>query len=83
MYLLPDMVDMGLGDGQKWPTKAHRVVAQNLLLGNPLIRCRDQLNEGVQKVIAIPASRIETLTVADLPARPGSCCLYLGNPVEV
>lgn len=67
MYMIPDMIDMGLKTGQTWPSKAHRQVAQNLFLCNPLIMCRDALNDGVQKVIAIPKHRIKTITLAELP----------------
>lgn len=66
MYMLEDMIDMGLKRGQKWPTDTHRVVACNLALCNPLVRNRDTLTEIVQKVRKIPKSKIETVTMADL-----------------
>jgi hypothetical protein len=67
MYLIDDMIEMGLKDGQKWPTKAHRNVAINLALGNPLICTRDALTGVVQKVCAIPEKDIKTLRWTDLP----------------
>lgn len=67
MYLLEDMIEMGLKRGQKWPTKAHRQVACNLVLGNPLVRTRDELTEIVQRVRKIPKAKIKTTRWTDLP----------------
>lgn len=67
MYLIDDMVDMGLKDGQEWPSPEHRIVAANIVLGNPLVRDRGALNEVVQKVCDIPASDIKSVTYAQLP----------------
>jgi hypothetical protein len=67
MYMIESMIDMGLSEGQDWPTPAHRLVAANLALCNPQVTKRDTLNAIVQKVIAIPKSEIESLTWADLP----------------
>ena len=67
MYAIPDMIDMGLKDGQTWPSDAHRLVAQRLGLCNPLVKTRDALNDVVQKVITIPADKIKVVTIADLP----------------
>ncbi len=66
MYLLEEMIDLGLKPRQKWPTDAHRVVAVNLAIGNPLIRNRDALTGIVQKVREIPKSKIKTITMAGL-----------------
>jgi len=66
MYMLEDMIDMGLKPRQKWPTDAHRVVAMNLALNNPLVRTRDTLTEIVQKVRKIPKTKIETVTIPQL-----------------
>jgi hypothetical protein len=67
MYMLDDMIDMGLRDDQKWPSKAHRDVACNLALCNPIVTNRDTLTDIVQKVIAIPKADIKKVTMADLP----------------
>jgi S-adenosylmethionine/arginine decarboxylase-like enzyme len=67
MYMIDDMIDMGLEDGQKWPTKAHRAVAQNLALCNPMITTRDALTEIVQKVCSIPKTEIKKVKFTDLP----------------
>lgn len=68
MYIMESMIEMGLRDGQKWPTKAHRQVACNLALCNPVVTNRDTLTEIVQKVCKIPKAEIKTLKWADLPA---------------
>jgi hypothetical protein len=67
MYMLEDMIDMGLKKGQKWPSPAHRTVACNLALCNPLVKNRDTLTEIVQKVRAIPKTEIKVLKMGDLP----------------
>lgn len=67
MYMLNDMIDMGLKDRQKWPSDAHRVVAQNIALCNPQITTRDALTQVVQKVCKIPKSKIKTVTLAEMP----------------
>lgn len=66
MYMLEDMIEMGLKKGQKWPTDMHRVVACNLALCNPHVTTRDALTEIVQKVRKIPKSEIETVTMDGL-----------------
>lgn len=67
MYMLDDMIDMGLKEGQKWPSKAHREVAAALAICNSAITTRDDLTNVVQKVCAIPKARIKKVTRADLP----------------
>jgi hypothetical protein len=66
MYMLDDMIDMGLKDGQKWPSKAHREVAAALAICNSAITTRDALTNVVQKVCLIPKSKIKTVTRAGL-----------------
>lgn len=66
MYLLDSMIELGLKKGQRWPTKAHRQVACNIALANPLVKSRDHLSDIVQKVISIPRSRIKTVTIGEL-----------------
>lgn len=67
MYAIESMIDLGLQDGQEWPSDAHRKVAMTLMLCNPLVKTRTALNEGVQKVISIPVNRIKSVTLAELP----------------
>ena len=67
MYMIDSMIEMGLKDGQKWPSKAHREVACNLALCNPMIYTRDALNDIVQKVIKIPKAEIKKVKFQDLP----------------
>lgn len=67
MYMLDDMIDMGLLSGQKWPSPAHRTVACNLALCNPMVKNRDTLTDIVQKVRNIPKTEIKTMTMSDLP----------------
>lgn len=67
MYLIPDMIDMGLPEGAKWPTPAHRQVAINLFIQNPAIKGMDMLCEGVAKVLKIPNGKIKKVTFKDLP----------------
>ena len=59
------MIEMGLMDGQEWPTPDHKVVAQNLALCNPQITNKDRLIEIVQSVIKIPKERIRLVTYED------------------
>lgn len=67
MYLFPEMIDMGLPKGAKWPTPAHRTVAINLFIGNPDIKDMTMLSECVSKVIRIPNGKIKKVTFKDLP----------------
>lgn len=66
MYIYEGMIDMGLLESQKWPSKAHRVVASNIALCNSRVTTRDSLTEIVQRVIAIPNDKIKKVTVTDL-----------------
>lgn len=67
MYMIDSMIEMGLKPRQKWPTPAHREVACNLALCNPMIKTRDDLISVVQKVRKIPKSQIEKVSWTDLP----------------
>jgi len=67
MYMLESMIEMGLKDGQKWPSKAHRAVALNLAICNPLIKTRDDLMSVVGKVCEIPKLEIKKVKYEDLP----------------
>jgi len=67
MYVFPEMIDMGLDEGQEWPNEIYKMVAQSILLCNPMITSRDDLTNGVQKVLLIPDDKIREITFADLP----------------
>jgi len=67
MYMLEDMVDLGLPDGVMWPTEFHRKAAQALLLNNPEIHTRDALNTGVSNILNIPDHKIKSIKINDLP----------------
>jgi len=66
MYLVDNMVDMGLPDGITWPTEWHRLAAQRILLANPEINTRDKLNNGVVNILNIPEDKIKTIKIDDL-----------------
>ena len=66
MYIYEDMVDMGLPNGVSWPTEAHRIVAQNILLNNSQIDDLDKLKQGVINVLNIPTTKIKTIKMEEL-----------------
>lgn len=65
MYILGHMIDMGLLEGQDWPSPAHRVVAGHLALCNSRVTTKDSLVEVCQAVIAIPEDRIQKVTLTE------------------
>lgn len=67
MYMIPNMIDMGLKEGEEWPTQVHKEVAMSVLLCNPSINTKDKLTEGVSKILKIPNDVIKTVTINDLP----------------
>lgn len=69
MYILDTMIDMGLKKGQKWPSIAHKIVAQKVCLCNSLVTDRDTLEDMVQKIIAIPTDQIKKVTPEELAAK--------------
>lgn len=73
MYMIPDMLEMGLKPGQKWPSDAHRVVAMKLCLCNPLVDHMDALIDLIQKINSIPEDKIKTVTLNEL----GNFGIYL------
>jgi len=66
MYASSDMIDLGLEKGMKWPSKVHRVVAQNLLIGNPTIQNRDTLMDACSEILALTEEQVRRLTLATL-----------------
>lgn len=66
MYAFPDMINIGLKEGQEFPSDDHRQVAQNIGLCNRNVFDADTLTEIVQSVIKVPADRIRTVTLIEL-----------------
>lgn len=66
MYVFPEMIDLGLSLGEDWKSPKHRIVAQNIALGNPNVRQRDTLAEICQIVNSVAMDRIETVTYREL-----------------
>ena len=63
MYLLPDMLNL---TEVKWPTDAHRDVAEKALLGNRNYSRLSDLTEATRIISHIPADKIKTVTAVDL-----------------
>lgn len=62
MYMILDMIDMGLQNGQSWTSPEHRQVAQNLAICNPNVKELDVLIQIVQVVLTVPTNLIKTIT---------------------
>lgn len=65
MYMIQEMIDQGLKEGQKWPSEGHRVVASIIGLCNPRVVTHDSLTDIVQAVIKIPVDEITFVTYED------------------
>lgn len=68
MYMVDSMIDLGLKEGQKFPTGTHRAVARALVIGNPRVTNRDQMQEIVGKVLLVPEDRIADVTFKEMKA---------------
>ena len=66
MYIFDEMIELGLPEGEEWPSKLHKKLAMNVLLCNPDITTRDSLIEGVKIILKIPEEEIPTLTYEKL-----------------
>lgn len=66
MYIVPDMIDLGLEEGQTWPSPVHKEVAQAIALTNPNVNTRDTLMAIVKVVNQIPQNKIEKITYNQL-----------------
>lgn len=66
MYIFPEMIEMGLKEGEKWSSEDHREVAMTVCLCNPLITSRDDLQHNVGIINSISQENIRTVTGADL-----------------
>jgi len=66
VYIHDEMIDLGLPDGVEWPTPAHRVFAQNLLLCNPAVHTCETLARAVEEVLALTHEQAMTVTLGQL-----------------
>ena len=66
MYLVEDLVDLGLDENQHWPSDGHRKVAKTLCICNPNVRTREMLTKVIQAVISVPQEQIYTITYKKL-----------------
>jgi len=66
MYTHPSFVDMGLGEGERWQSDTHRVIACRIALGNPNVTTRDKLTEVCRAVNSVPETRISSITYGQL-----------------
>lgn len=66
MYILLDMIDIGLKDGEVWTSDIHRKVAQCVCLNNPLITTKDALMDNCAIINKISDDQIQNVTGDDL-----------------
>lgn len=66
MYVFSNMIDIGLKKNDKWASKAHKTVAQNVLLCNPRINTCQLMIDNVSIINAIPKEKIKKVTLHDL-----------------
>lgn len=66
MYVIPEMIDLGLSKGEAWASGVHRKVAQNAFLCNSNITTCDALIHNCGIVNKIPKSEIKKVTFQDL-----------------
>ena len=67
VYLVKGMVEIGLKEGENFPTGSHRVVAENLVIGNPAVDDAEKLTKVVQYVLTIPTDQIRQIRLEDMP----------------
>ena len=61
MFVLEDMIDMGLKSGQKWMSKVHKMVAIEVCIYNPWVNTPDILTKNVQIINSIPCESINEI----------------------
>jgi hypothetical protein len=66
MYVFPEMIEIGMKKGEKWPSKAHKTVAMNALLCNPRITSAEIMKRNIEIINKIPKERIKKVTRAEL-----------------
>ena len=63
MYAFPEMLKM---TKVEFPTGAHKIVAENILIGNGRYFTLDTLTEGAKIIADIPEDRIKLVTAGEL-----------------
>lgn len=66
MYIFPEMINMGLKEGEEWTSETHKIVAQRVLLMNPRITQRDHLVDGVSIINNLEDEQIVKITLEQL-----------------
>ena len=66
MYMIDNMIDMGLEENEKWTSDAHRVVAQHVAILNPRITSKQKLMDTCSAINKIPENEIKKVTAEDL-----------------
>jgi len=66
MYIAEKFIDMGLEDGQKWPSPFHRKVAVICLIQNPRVFTREKLMENVSIINSLEVGYLQCASVDDL-----------------
>ena len=71
MYILPDMIEIGLKDGEEFNSEDHRFVAVSFGIANPQVTTKDQLIDIVQAVQRVPQNKIKKVSMVDLRKKYG------------
>ena len=66
MYLIDDMIELGLPKGKSFPNKMYKDVAVTIGIGNPNVNSCAILEDVVQSVLSVPKNRIKTVTYLEL-----------------
>lgn len=66
MYMFEDMINMGLKEGQEFPSEDHKVVAIKVAICNPKVTQRDILMDVVDAVCKVPQEKIQEVTYRQL-----------------
>jgi hypothetical protein len=69
MYMLPDMIYLGLKDGESFPNDDYKQVACAIGLCNDRINTRSELQEIVRAINLVPLDEIRTVTLIDLATK--------------
>ena len=76
MYIYEEMIDLGLKEGQTWPSDEHKHVAITIGLGNSNVTTKDKLIEIVQSVLKVPQERIKLVRYNELVAEFGCPAVF-------
>ena len=66
MYIFEEMIEMGLEEGQEWPSEIHRIIAVEVCIQNPRVNSCEILVENVRIINQIPVSDIKKVTYTRL-----------------